>query len=397
MPVSPYPSEYRTAFPTPLSENRQKIIENKCGIYYLERSRDILSILSLISNPVDLVTPTTAQYKARYWLDNKDGAVLCTNSAAHIGQRYRLALLYYSLGGPHWYNCRAKVDASTGDVCVKTAVRSTRMLAESNLEAREVLQNRDDSRLLQGFTNESSVRWLDASNECAWFGLDCGNGYAQSNNTSANEFFPVIDIDLGSNNLMGTFVSELFGFPSLQGYFLDGNLKISGPIPDALGNLTNLKYLDFNDNALTGPLPSTLYNLVDLIVIDLDANQLTGTLSPSIGNITGLEVLQLANNMMSGPLPVESLLNLMKLGTCHFSYLRSQRRTISSRSDTSIFVYCMVIVAFSVEGNLFTGTLEPLCAVREERRQNYGVYLQFIFAECGGGHPLVNCTCCVCY
>lgn len=54
-------------------------------------------------------------------------------------------------------------------------------------------------------------------------------------------------------------------------------------------------------------------------------------------------------------------------------------------------------VALTLEGNLFTGTLEPLCEVRDERRQEYEIYLQFMFAECEGDDPLVDCSCCVCY
>jgi hypothetical protein len=37
-----------------------------------------------------------------------------------------------------------------------------------------------------------------------------------------------------------------------------------------------------------------------------------------------------------------------------------------------------------VEGNLFTGTLEPLYEVRDERRLDYEIYLEFMFAACVG-------------
>ena len=53
-------------------------------------------------------------------------------------------------------------------------------------------------------------------------------------------------------------------------------------------------------------------------------------------------------------------------------------------------------VALTVEGNMFTGSLESLCEVRDERRQNYEIYLQFLIADCGGDDPLVDCSCCVC-
>jgi hypothetical protein len=99
---------------------------------------------------------------------------------------------------------------------------------------------------------------------------------------------------------------------------MDGNMKISGTIPEALGQMQKLKIWDLDDNMLSGSLPNSLYTLLELIAIDLNSNQLIGELSESIGDITNLEVLQLENNMMSGPLPSGGLLNLLRLGTCSF-------------------------------------------------------------------------------
>jgi Leucine-rich repeat (LRR) protein len=166
-------------------------------------------------------------------------------------------------------------------------------------------------------SEDEATRWLDGSNECEWFGLDCGDDIDPPDE-SVDAYYPVLNIDLRANNLAGPLISEIFEFAELRGLFMDGNMKISGTIPEALGQMQKLKLLDLDDNMLSGSLPNSLYTLLELIAIDLNSNQLIDQLSESIGDITNLEVLQLENNMMSGPLPSGGLLNLLRLGTCSF-------------------------------------------------------------------------------
>ena len=51
--------------------------------------------------------------------------------------------------------------------------------------------------------------------------------------------------------------------------------KLTGPIPDALGQLNNLKDLDLSNNGLTGIIEA-LGQLDNLDTLDLSSNQLTG-------------------------------------------------------------------------------------------------------------------------
>jgi hypothetical protein len=39
------------------------------------------------------------------WLDTEDVVIICATSQERIEQRYRMALLYYQMGGPEWTNC----------------------------------------------------------------------------------------------------------------------------------------------------------------------------------------------------------------------------------------------------------------------------------------------------
>ncbi len=89
--------------------------------------------------------------------------------------------------------------------------------------------------------------------------------------------------------------------------------QLTGPIPAALGNLTNLEYLVLGFNELTGPIPARLGNLSNLESLDLVANELTGPIPTELGNLTNLESLFLWENQLRGPIPAE-LGNLTNLG-----------------------------------------------------------------------------------
>ena len=71
---------------------------------------------------------------------------------------------------------------------------------------------------------------------------------------------------------------------------------LSGSIPSALGNLTNLTYLRLNGNGLSGSIPTQLGNLTNLIHLYLGNNQLSGEIPSSLGNLTNLTHLFLHPN-----------------------------------------------------------------------------------------------------
>lgn len=319
-PTSPsaptVPTEGPTSSPTPLTENRDFIIQTKCGTTALERSRDIFTILASISNDIELVTPSSPQFQARNWLDNVDEAVICPSDVDRVAQRYRLALLYFGTTGQSWLNCRAEFH-NDPSLCLKQDVRSSRRLndmMEQDDGAEAIIKYSRAHRQVQQLGEEEAIRWLSKENECEWFGLDCGPEVG-ADSVSADAYYPLINLDLSSNNLQGPLLQEFFGFPEMIGFFMDGNMKISGVIPDSIGSMPNLKFLDMDDNQIRGQLPNSLFTLTNLLAIDLNANQMIGTLSPSISNIINLEVLQLENNMFSGDLPTEEgLLPLERLG-----------------------------------------------------------------------------------
>jgi hypothetical protein len=100
--------------------------------------------------------------------------------------------------------------------------------------------------------------------------------------------------------------------------YIDGNIKISGSIREAVGRLTKLLDLDLDDNALAGALLNALYGIMSLRATDLNDKNLAGELSDAIGSMQNLEILQLEYNLFLGPLPTEGLLSLLILGTCNW-------------------------------------------------------------------------------
>ena len=90
---------------------------------------------------------------------------------------------------------------------------------------------------------------------------------------------------------------------------------LSGPIPDSLAELDNLRWLDLSENQLTGALPQGLHHLSQLRWLHLSGNELTGPINPRIGDLSLLRMLALQGNQLTGTIPHElgELVNLKRL------------------------------------------------------------------------------------
>ncbi len=114
----------------------------------------------------------------------------------------------------------------------------------------------------------------------------------------------VTELNLGYNNLEGTFPTSISNLTGLEYLYLNSN-QLTGSIPSSIGNLTSLEYLDLKYNQLTGPIPAEIWDLTSLRVLLLDNNQLTGSIPQEIGNLTSLEWLYLYENQLTGSIPTE--------------------------------------------------------------------------------------------
>ena len=83
-----------------------------------------------------------------------------------------------------------------------------------------------------------------------------------------------------------------------------GRNGLTGPIPDALGDLAHLEELRLQENRLTGSIPAALGRLSDLRWLNLVGNDLTGSIPAALSRLANLRGLYLgANDLAAGPVP----------------------------------------------------------------------------------------------
>ncbi|XP_031488561.1 polygalacturonase inhibitor-like [Nymphaea colorata] len=80
--------------------------------------------------------------------------------------------------------------------------------------------------------------------------------------------------------------------------------NVSGTIPDWLHKLTNLESITFSFNNLSGSIPAFLAEVPRMTSIALDRNRFTGSIPESFGRFrNSLPTIKLGYNMLSGAIP----------------------------------------------------------------------------------------------
>ncbi|XP_022134216.1 probable leucine-rich repeat receptor-like serine/threonine-protein kinase At3g14840, partial [Momordica charantia] len=106
---------------------------------------------------------------------------------------------------------------------------------------------------------------------------------------------------LKSQSLPGTLPSQLFKLPYLKELDLTRNY-LSGEIPREWGSTKLLKISLFG-NRLTGSIPEEIGNITTLRELVLENNHLSGRLPSALGNLSNLERFFLSSNNFTGKLP----------------------------------------------------------------------------------------------
>jgi len=125
--------------------------------------------------------------------------------------------------------------------------------------------------------------------------------------------------------------------------------KLTGPIPQSIGQLTELTQLYLDRNFLTGTLPTSMAALTRLFALTLHDNELNAMLPNSIGSWSNLVFVSCISRFFfcfaisfSFPMPEELMLAHCSLAWCFTPHS---------------FYCCFSCLQFSVANNDFSGTL----------------------------------------
>lgn len=132
---------------------------------------------------------------------------------------------------------------------------------------------------------------------------------------------------LSGNPFWGPF-PNLRRFLSLVELYVDGT-KLSGSLPEYLGQLSELQSLSLVENQFTGSLPD-LTGLSSLRMLFLSRNKLNGSVPESIGKLSNLENLDLSSNSLAGVITEAHFSNLSRLRFLSVSYNPSLIFNLSS-------------------------------------------------------------------
>ncbi|RZB61529.1 putative LRR receptor-like serine/threonine-protein kinase [Glycine soja] len=122
-------------------------------------------------------------------------------------------------------------------------------------------------------------------------------------------------LNLSWNSFQGRGIPEFLGSLTNLRYLDLSYSDFGGKIPTQFGSLSHLKYLNLGRNSLEGSIPRQLGNLSQLQHLDLSGNQFEGNIPSQIGNLSQLLHLDLSYNSFEGSIPSQlgNLSNLQKL------------------------------------------------------------------------------------
>lgn len=119
----------------------------------------------------------------------------------------------------------------------------------------------------------------------------------------------VKELKFGGKNLKGPIPSAI-GFLSEVTTidFNNNNQQLTGTIPPSMGNLSNLQNLTLSRSGLTGTIPVEFERLTKLVLLQMHTSNFIGPIPPNvIGKMTGLTSLELKLNQFTGPIPADML------------------------------------------------------------------------------------------
>ncbi|XP_021723947.1 polygalacturonase inhibitor-like, partial [Chenopodium quinoa] len=135
--------------------------------------------------------------------------------------------------------------------------------------------------------------WTHNTDCCEWYLVKCDE-------VTHRIYSLIVDKD---DKVSGPIPDAVGDLPYLTDLTFLGLPKLTGPIPHAISKLKNLESLWLSHNNLTGPIPDFISHLTKLTYINLSVNKLTGPIPPSLSSLHKLGTLFLERNLLKGPIP----------------------------------------------------------------------------------------------
>ncbi|EXB36891.1 putative leucine-rich repeat receptor-like protein kinase [Morus notabilis] len=202
------------------------------------------------------------------------------------------------------------------------------------------------------FLGLKSLEWKNTppnwkgSDPCGseWEGIDCTNSRVTS-------------ITLSSLGLEGQLSGEIDQLSELEALDLSYNKKLTGLLPESIGNLKKLSNLILVGCGFYGQIPGTIGSLQELVFLSLNSNRFTGLIPPAIGNLSKLYWLDLADNNIEGMIPISDgkTLGLDMLHHCKHFHLGKNKLTGTIPEE--LFSSSMNLIHVLFDNNDLTGSI----------------------------------------
>ncbi len=159
------------------------------------------------------------------------------------------------------------------------------------------------------------------------------------------------------------------------------NNNLSDTLPNSIGSLAGLDWLDLRYNELAGWLPDTLVSLINLRYLNLRGNNFTGSLPEDFGDLESLVYLYLDENNFKGDLPDLSNIGLLQnLSVSHnkFTFTNLEASGFINGS-IAIFNYSPQDTILGVSSNQLAGTIEV--DIEDDTQNTYKWYKNGILID----------------